>query len=672
MLKREIQSASPTNEFRPLAIVGMACRLPGADDLDQYWDLIRRAGVACGPLPGSRLNRDVYYNPNKGVVGRTYSDLGGLVSSRPFDRLSCPLSSKLIAESDTAHLTVCEVAAAAVRDAGYDPFQFPVQNCGVYIGHTGGSPRVSDLVYSTIVEEGAQSLAQSDYFRQLGSEGQKLIEQIVRRVRRDYPRRRKGEHFSFVECGSSAAAGLITKAFGLTGPYMVVDAACASSLQAMAVGVRSLLQGRVDAALVGGASFCKSDSLVLFSAAQSVSAHHSCPFGASADGLITAEGYIVLFIKTLERALADGDRIRAIIRGMGVSSDGKGRSLWAPRMEGQMLAMQRAYGPGVDASRVQYIEAHATSTQVGDATELQALSAVLKQLLPDGTKKIPVGSVKGNIGHTLETAGMAGLVKAVLSMEHGVIPPNVGDGQLNTELDWSQCPFYVPFREEKWPEFADGHPRRTAVNAFGIGGLNVHVVLDEHRLVPWPASSARASATPATSALRARAPDDRAVAIVGAGCILPGAHTLAAFWDLLVSGRDALSTPPPERWNAAAYQFDQAAPFHTNDALGGFVSNYEYDWKKHKVPPKQVAAANPLQFMLLDAADQALRDAGLNDRPYDHQRVGVVVGTVFGGDFANQLQMGLRLPEFDVALRRMQFSKSRSSSASCCSTRCPR
>jgi acyl transferase domain-containing protein len=629
----------------------MACRLPGADDLDQFWDLIHRAGVACGPLPASRLNRELYYHPDRGVSGKTYSDVGGLVSSRPFDGNSCPLPDKLIAQSDDAHLTVCEVAAAAVRDAGYDPFHFPLPNCGVYIGHTGGSPWVSDLVYSTIVEEGAQSLAQTDYFRQLGSAGQELIAQIVRRVRREYPGRRKREHLSFVESGASAAAGLITKAFDLTGPYMVVDAACASSLQAMAVGIRSLLQGRIDAALVGGASYCKSDSLVLFSAAQSVSAHQSCPFGAQADGLITAEGYVVLLLKTLERALADGDRIRAVIRGLGVSSDGKGRSLWAPRMEGQILAMQRAYGPGVDAGRVQYIEAHATSTQVGDATELQALSTVLKQLLPASAKKIPVGSVKGNVGHTLETAGMAGLVKAVLSMEHGVIPPNVGDGQLNKELDWSQCPFYVPFREEPWPEFADGHPRRTAVNAFGIGGLNVHVVLDEYQPARSPTRVTPPGSTPAASTRSAEAADDRAVAIVGAGCILPGAHTLAAFWDLLDSGRDALSTPTPQRWNVAAYQSDQPEPFRTYSALGGFICGYEYDWKRHKVPPKQVAAANPLQFMLLDAADQALRDAGLHDSPYDTQRVGVVVGTVFGGDFANQLQMGLRLPEFNVVLR---------------------
>ena len=257
---------------------------------------------------------------------------------------------------------------------------------------------------------------------------------------------------------------------------------------------------------------------------------------------------------------------------------------------------------------------------------------------------------------------MAGLLKAVLSMEHAIIPPNVGDGQLNQELDWNQCPFYVPFKEQPWPEFADGHPRRTAVNAFGIGGLNVHVVLDEHRpgrtsVSSKPTAMRPTAALPGSASSHAPDASDRAVAIVGAGCILPGAHTLAALWDLLASGKDAIGAPPPQRWEAAAYHSDQAVPFRTYNSLGGFVRDYEYDWKRHKVPPKQVAAANPLQFMLLDAADQALRDAGLHERPYDNQKVGVVVGTVFGGDFADQLQMGLRLPEFNVALREILLAR---------------
>ncbi len=195
-------------------------------------------------------------------------------------------------------------------------------------------------------------------------------------------------------------------------------------------------------AFVGGASYCKSDSLVLFSAAHSVSARGSCPFSAEADGLISAEGYVIVLLKTLAKAEADGDRIYGVIRSLGISSDGRGRSLWAPLVKGQVQAVSRAYRTKDDGRLLQYIEAHATSTKVGDATELTALSQVLKQVLPAGSK-IPIGSVKLNVGHTLETAGMAGLIKVLLSMQHGVIPPACHAGPLNTQIDWDDVPFFV-------------------------------------------------------------------------------------------------------------------------------------------------------------------------------------------------------------------------------------
>ncbi|HTN75546.1 MAG TPA: beta-ketoacyl synthase N-terminal-like domain-containing protein, partial [Pirellulaceae bacterium] len=626
-----------------LAIVGLECRLPGADGLDEYWKLVRNAGSALGPLPEGRLNRQLYFDPKKSVIGRSYSEMGGIVSDRPVDYSALGLSQELIENSDIAHLILCEVAAKACRDAGYDPHRLPNRQVGVYIGHTGGSPWVSDLVYGNIVAEGAQHLLSIPAFQELRNSPQ-VVKQIVDRVRATYAHQKPGAN---LDLGALAASSLISKAFGLTGPYMVVDAACASSLQAMAVGIRALRQGRIDMAIVGGASYCKSDSLVLFSAAQSVSNRGSCPFGAGADGLVSAEGYVILVLKTLERAVADGDRIRAVIQGVGVSSDGKGKSLWAPRKEGQQLAVKRAYGNNLDPRRLQYIEAHATSTQVGDATELQALSESLAALLPTGSPKIPVGSAKGNVGHTLETAGMAGLVKTVLAMEHGIIPPAVGNGQLNEDIDWPNSPFYVPFKEQPWPEFADGHSRRAAVNAFGIGGLNIHLVLDQRA----PAMEKKSVSVAIPSQANAQANDDRAIAIVGAGCILPGAKTLAAFWDLISSGRDPKIPAPKSRWNAELYlSSDENQDWSTHNTLGGYVQDYVYDWKKHKVPPKQVANANPLQFMLLDAADQALRDAGYDQKPFDTTRTAVVVGTIFGGDFSHHLQMGLRLPEFRLTL----------------------
>jgi len=630
----------------PLAIVGMACRLPGADGLDAFWNLVVAGRTAWGKLPESRLPRDLYFHPEKSRLGKSYSELGAVVSDRPVDPAVCPITPEMLERFDVAHTIFLEVASRACRDAGQNPFAMPAdRRTGVYVGHTGGSTRIGDIVYATGIDETARFLSDVEAARELlGPETAAVADELTAAVRRRYGGR---EPDCKLDLGALAAAKIVQQALKLDGPYLVVDAACASSLQAMAIGARAVLEGSIDQAIVGGASYCKSDSLVLFSAAQSVSNSGSCPFGQEADGLVTAEGYVALVIKKLSRAIADGDRIRAVIRGLGVASDGKGKSLWAPRQEGQVLAVERAYPDQADIARIEYIEAHATSTQVGDATELGALSRLMGRHLPAG-RQIPIGSVKANIGHTLETAGIASLVKVVLAMEHGVVPPGTTAKELNEEFDWAGGPFRVPAAPLAWPAHADGSPRCAAVNAFGIGGLNVHVSLAEHLPAALPQQ-------PASRPAR-KAADAEAIAIVGAGCVLPGALTLEAFFELLDRGDTAIGPVPADRWDATR-ALDRSGPrtWHTTSDVGGFVRDFVYDWRRHKVPPKQIAAANPLQFMLLEAADAAIKDAG-GPESLDRMRTGVVVGTLFGGDFANQLQMGLRLPEtrtyLEAALRR--------------------
>ena len=628
----------------PLAIVGMACRLPGADGLEAFWNLLVAGRTAWGRLPESRLPRDLYFHPEKSRLGKSYSELGAVVSDRPVDSAVCPITPEMLERFDIAHTIFLEVASLACRDAGLDPFAMPVdRRTGVYVGHTGGSTRIGDIVYATGIDETARYLSDvAAACELLGPETAAVADEITAAVRRRYGGREPG---CKLDLGALAAAKIVQQALKLDGPYLVVDAACASSLQALAIGARAVLEGSIDQAIVGGASYCKSDSLVLFSAAQSVSNRGSYPFGQEADGLVTAEGYVALVIKKLSQAIADGDRIRAVIRGLGVASDGKGKSLWAPRQEGQVLAVERAYPDPADIARIEYIEAHATSTQVGDATELAALSRLMGRHLPAG-QQIPIGSVKANIGHTLETAGIASLVKVVLALEHGLIPPGTTARELNHEFDWVGGPFSVPAEPLAWPAHADGSPRCAAVNAFGIGGLNVHVALAEH--LP--------TAAPPRPVARSADPDAEAIAIVGAGCVLPGALTQDAFFARLDRAETALGPVPADRWDATR-ALDQSGPrsWHTTSDLGGFVRDFVYDWRRHKVPPKQIAAANPLQFMLLEAADAAIKDAG-GPQSLDRMRTGVVVGTLFGGDFANQLQMGLRLPEtrihLEAALRR--------------------
>ena len=617
----------------------MGCRLPGGDGLEEFWRLVSEGGVAWGELPEERFSRELYYADGKGKTGKSYSELGGLVSDRPVDATSCPLSPELSQRYDIAHQIFLEVASKACRDAGFDPFAMPQDRLtGVYVGHTGGSPLVGDHVYSTRIEQASELLNEiGEVEKLLGDEATSVVGDLAAAVRSLYPGRQPGRRQDLSALG---AARIVREALRLEGPYLVVDAACASSLQALAIAGRALAAGSIDQAIVGGASFCKSDSLVLFSAAQSVSNTGSCPFGQDADGLVAAEGYVALVLKTLSRAVADGDRIRALIRGIGVASDGKGKSLWAPRQEGQTLAVERAYPQLSDLANLEYIEAHATSTQVGDATELNALAGLLGQQLPPG-RRVPIGSVKANVGHTLETAGLASLVKVVLALEHDKIPPGTTATKLNEQFDWQESPFRVPLTSESWPGRSDGRARQAAVNAFGIGGLNVHIALSEYLPPRVPIHTV----APVSTA-------NEPIAIVGAGCVLPAALNLEAFIKLLDSGQTAIRPVPSDRWNCSrVLDPSRPQPWHTTGGVGGFIDGFEYDWRRHKVPPKQIAAANPLQFMLLEAADAALEDAGFTDESWDRTRMAVVVGTMFGGEFSNDLQMGLRLPETTRLLR---------------------
>ena len=625
---------------KPLAIIGMGCWLPGAEGLDAYWDMLVNGRSGIDELPPHRLNRDLYYHPEKGRRARTYTTRGGCTSDRPFDRDSCPISDELLARAHRVHLKLCEVTSQACRHAQLDPFTLSGQNAGVYIGHTPPTLLCSENVYARLVEHTAQYLRQVDGIDPLlGRELESVIAEVVadgRKLYQDEPQR------IHIDAKASDACALISRTFGFTGPSMALDAACASSLRALGHAARALQFGHIDMAVVGGASVCNTNALVLFSAAQSVSATGSRPFDNDADGLAASEGYVIVLMKTLEKARSDGDPIHAVVQGVGISSDGKGKSLWAPRKEGQVAAMRRAYSETVPPGSLQYIEAHATSTEVGDATELSALAEVYRDAFPN--RRLPLGSAKANIGHTLETAGLTSLVKTVLAMQHGIVPPQIHVRELNQKVDWDNAPFYVPTEAVSWPEPDDGSPRRAAVNAFGIGGLNVHLVLDQGREL--------AASTPLSQPETDR-PTLEPVAIVGRGAITPGARTINELWNLFQSGEDQRREITPDRWDVhLGFDHGQPTPWRVSTKLGAMITDFEYDWKKHKIPPKQIAAADPLQFMLLDAVDQALQDAGFQDLSFDRSRTGVIVGTVFGDEFSQHLEMGIHLPRFQHDLER--------------------
>jgi len=653
----------------PVVITGIACRVPGADSVSAFADLLFNAQTGYGDLPTDRCDRALYFDAQKGKTGKSYTTLGGIVPERPLNRDVCPLAVEKESLFDAAHVQFAEVAATAWRNAGLIPGDRRLKRTGVYVGHSGGTKSGGGLSLGTQIEEALSFVDDIDSFRQLPVEQKAhILSEVTNAIRSPRPSRRTGAVPSF---HAYQAAALAAQVLELAGPRSVIDAACASSLVALSQAIMAIRAGRLDSAIVGGATYNNVDNLVLFSHSQACTATDSRPFDDNASGLVSSEGYVAIVITTRDIAMRHGLPMLGVIRSVGVASDGKGRSLWAPRMEGQVLALQRAYAAsGLDALDIDYMEAHATSTQLGDATELETLKRLASGSPAFGDKRpqidrLLLGSVKSNIGHTLEAAGLIGLVKVLIAMQRREIPPSLRFENPNHNYDWSTAPVKVVTKAEPWPERSlHRRSRRAAVSAFGIGGLNAHVVIEEC------ANSAVKSASDAASDFQQTSQDyirsSEPIAIVGRGIVVAGAKNLQEFQSLIQSQKSAIGDAPADRWRKGVGVTPDAAPqtYQTPHSRGGYIREFQFDAARYRIPPKQVQQANPVQMMLIDAVAQALDDvsksrgAGSSEKsdsvapqknepawPLDRQRISVVIGTIFGGEFGDQLQVGMRLPE---------------------------
>ena len=628
-----------------IAIVGIACRLPGASNVDEFWKMVCEGRTAIGPVPESRLNRKLFYDPRKGVRNKTYTDLAALIDYPAVDRSRTPLPPNAEQIYDRVPLALCASVSDACRNAGWDPFQFPIRNTGVYFGATRPGDRSEAIGLRLYSSEAFYELGRIDSFKSELESAQRdeLISKLKVKFIRDLEDNEHNLTHDMESPRASDASGLISRAFHLNGPYMVFNSACASSLHALSQAIMALQEHKIDAAIAGGASYFHSDTLVLFASSQSMTTNRSCPFDEDADGMVVGEGNVVFILKRLEDAIRDKDDIKAVIAGYGIASDGKGKSLWAPRKEGQIEAMRRAYVSGLKPAEIDYIEGHATSTALGDATEMEALTAVFGGCHPD--KKIPIGSSKGNVGHTLECAGATGVLKAVLVLKNKYCPPVAGLKKLSSKIQWDKVPVVASNEGHPLEKISDGdRPMRVGVNSFGIGGLDVHLVVEE-----WTGKAVSAPATTPSVSKRTIP-----IAIVGVGCIYPDAYSMKDYASLIAEGKNAIRLIPESRWNYLQIleKREVESEYPVGQPEAGVIDKYVYDWKKNKIPPKQVANASPLQFMALDAVNEALADAGFDFSEEGRRRAGVVVGATFGGWFSDQLNIVLWLPLMEECLRK--------------------
>ena len=461
---RAITTIAPPQRPSPsrIAIIGIETILPKAHNKAQYWENILHSVYAISEIPADRWDTSLYFDADRKARDRIYSRWGGFIDDVPFDPMEFGLPPNALKAIDPMQLLALKVAKEALRDAGYEN-DFPRERTGVILGSSGG---LGDI--------GSYYLARS------------LLPQIIGRELADEVAEKatwlpEWTEDSFAGLLPNVAAGRIANRFDLGGANYIVDAACGSSLAAVHLAVRELESESADMMIVGGVDTIQSPfGFMCFAKTQALSPNGMPKtFDENSDGIAISEGVVMLVLKRLADAEQDGDRIYAVIQGSAASSDGKALGLTAPRAEGQQLVLQRAYAKaGIDPRTVGLFEAHGTGTALGDRTEAQSLGRFLaEQGAP--ANRYPVGSVKTMIGHTKGSAGVAGLAKAALALYHKLLPPTINCQTPNPKANFGTGPLFVNSELRPWIHSAD-HPRRAGVSAFGFGGTNFHVVVEEY------------------------------------------------------------------------------------------------------------------------------------------------------------------------------------------------
>ncbi len=448
-----------------VAIVGMACILPGAADLDAYWTNILRGKNAITEVPRERWNPDVYYDPaavGANAGAKTPSKWGGFIPATAIDPLAYGIPPRSFASIEPVQLLSLEVARRALEDAGYASRPFARERASVIFGAEAGT----DL-------SGAYGFRA--FYPTVCGEMPDSVDSALPRLTED----------SFPGVLANVIAGRIANRLDLGGVNYTVDAACASSLAAIDLAAKELASGGSDMVLCGGADVHNSiNDYLLFSSVHALSPTGQChSFDAHADGIVLGEGIACVVLKRLSDARRDGDRVYAVIKGIAGSSDGRSLGLTAPRKEGQMRALERAYRrANISPAEIGLVEAHGTGTVVGDRTELATLTEVFTAAGAE-VGGCTLGSVKSQIGHTKCAAGMAALIKTALAIHHGVRPPTNNIEQPNPGWKADVSPFHFHQRARPWPS----PRRRAALSALGFGGTNFHAVITEADSEPAPA-----------------------------------------------------------------------------------------------------------------------------------------------------------------------------------------
>jgi len=566
-----------------IAIIGTSALFPGSSTPEEFWDNLMQEKDLTGLATAEDFGVDPngFFEKDKGIVDRCYSLRGGYIRNFEFDPSGYKLPEDYLAKQDKLYQWSLYVAKEALKDSGYIDKKKALEKCGLVLGNlsfpTGSSHRILSSVYGNSIQSAAQELLGNDQLKIKASE-------------LDVPDNEVIEY---------TPSQMVCKALGLGQTHYALDAACATSLYAIKLACDELITGKTDLMLAG--AVCASDQLFIhmgFSIFHAYAPRDQkfVPLDRNSAGLVSSEGAGMVVLKRLEDAEKDGDKILGVIGGIGLSNDGRGKFLLSPNPKGQQLAFDRAYdGNQIKAKDTSYLECHATGTPLGDVTELNSISDYFIQ---HGNKPL-LGSVKSNMGHLLTAAGMTGLLKVLLAMQKEVIPPNInlkepvlaenkfiGQPEMITETtDWND------------------KKKQAGINSFGFGGTNAHMVVNN-----YIKSKAKPKKKKATSL--------QPMSIVGMDAHFGDCKNLSEFYGTIFYGKQHFRTLPKGRWKGFEDNKELLREFGLENGRapkGAYIEDFEIDLLRYKIQPKEAETLEPQQALILKVADNALKDAGLDE-----------------------------------------------------------
>ncbi|MEP0791424.1 MULTISPECIES: type I polyketide synthase [Cyanophyceae] len=458
-----------------IAIIGMACKVPGAENLEQYWDLLMAGKSAIREVPTERWSSEDYFEENGTSAHTTYCKHGGFIE-RPFDfdAMFFGISPREATAIDPQQRLFLEVAWQALQQAGYGG-RYRTQDIGVFVG-CGQNNYVEHFINYQQYAVLRRRLQESSWFSTLSPQERKRLLKTLTEVLQPseiLPETAAGNELNGI-------AARVSHCLDLKGPSLAVSTACSSSLVALHLASESLHAGQTRMAIVGGVNLNLSPSPYTFlSKVKALSPTGTCyPFDRRANGMVLGEGAGAVILKPLKQAIEDGDFIHAVIKGSAINNDGHSQGITAPNPRGQAEAIRKAYSnAGIDPQTVSYVETHGTGTLLGDPVEIEGMTQAFRTFT-DNREFCAIGSVKSSIGHMLSASGIVSLIKVALAMQHGKIPGTLGFQESNPHINFADTPFYaVGERSMSWS--GNGSPFRAGVNGFGFGGTNCHVIVEQ-------------------------------------------------------------------------------------------------------------------------------------------------------------------------------------------------